>query len=750
MSDKAHCPMTRPARPWHLTALILAVAVSNGCGNEPPAPRAKHAAASPTPRAAQSGQARRRKSPYSSLPQTKLADSLSKLGMTELMSELMKSGDPGGAGGVRIIAARALISAAKAAKDPAERDAKLDEAIALLKAAIKVQEVDIAAADSPTKTAQATIRKMQTQLLMTVTQALTRGEPYANKLLFLQGAEADRKALAAATEGACKIGRDLAADIEDLKLDWRRDMRTWIAVSRKISVLEAEAKYRLAWIRFYHGMATRDTKAGRADLRAVEPLVEPFIDGSRGAAVQQQSELLLARAHRELGLHDAAEKMLAKVISGGGSASVRMDAQFERVRNLIEHGRTLAEAGKNGHEKYNAVPAALKRFDAATKTLAADDQSKRMIDLWGTLLEHYLYETLAKTAKGKATAAACDMKAQDSLLGFLHKYPDEAVQNAFYDIITRKYRDRQDYDTLGSAVLMAIASHEFNAVRDGKGNTEALARAKKILLQVYSRTDRISKRLRPMVLWQLAFIMNFERDNFKSARFFAKLATEFPDHRLAYKAATYAKDTIHYLYTHVDRKADNLREKYRDILLVYTGGKWGDKPEVRPWNFQLAEQLAYFAEKTERLAVKNAKGPKGIGNTAETCLRIALTYEKVPDRPHMARMQARSRALRWRWKALRLGPKGNRKAAVGVLVQRLLAYSNDAGGSLKRHTDKQEIADLTDWGAEADYRAAMLLLWDVPGGEKQAKRIIDAMHAKWPGAAVLQKIPAHGAGKVDD
>ena len=755
------------------------------------------------------GQARRRKSPYSSLPQTELADSLSKLGMTELMSELMKSGDPGGAADVRVTAARALIRVAKVVKDPAEREAKLDEAIALLRAAVKAQDVDIVAAASPTKTAQATIKKMQTQLFMAVTQALTRGEPYANKLLFLQGAEADRKALDAATAGAAGIVRNLGDDIEELKINWRRDMRIWIVVARTVGGLEAEAKYRAGWIRFYHGMAARGTKVGRADLRAVEGLVEIFTDGSQGVMIQQQSELLIARSLRELGRHDVAAKWLEKVISGKGSADLHVDAEFERVRNLIESGRTLAKAGNDGNQKYNQVPAALNHFRSAAKKLAADDQSKRRVDMWATLLEHYFYETRSKTEKDTDKAADYGMKAQESLLGFLEKYTDEAVQNAFYDIIYRKYRDRKDYKNLSSAVLVAIASHEFNAARVDKKNTSALNAAKAVLAMVNKRSDKVSKRVRPMVLWQLAFIMNFEGDSFESAGFFAELATEFPDHKLAYQAATYAKDTIHYHYTHVPEIADNLREKYRDILLVYTGGKWGDKPAVRPWNFQLAEQLVYFAERKEQVEVKNAKtdvynarikvrdaelmateakNPRDKANAAARAKelnatveqleakaakiisgasavyrKIARTYEKVPHEPHMAHMQARQRAMMYHKYVLDLYPAKTaedrrlRTAEAVAMAGLLIKYSNDVRAALPNEKNPAALEDLKEWGSKAKLLAIELLFDHGGSGQSgRAMRELENMAKEWPGALILQQSEdlrirkVVEAGRIDD
>jgi len=746
----------------------------------------------PGVRAATAAPRSRRRSAYNALPQKALADSLSALGMTELMSELMKSGAATGAGDVRVTAAEALIKAAKGAKDPAEREAKLDEAIRILRAAVKALEAQADAADTPLKGARATIKKMQNELLMAVTQALTRGEPYANKLLFLQGAAADRAALAAATQGAARTVRDLGADIEDLKLDWRRDMRIWIVVSKTVRGLEDEIKYRAAWIRFYHGMAAKNTKAGRSDLRAVEPSVELFTDGSRGQDVKQQSELLIARSFRELERHEPAAQMLGRIISGRGPGRIRVDAHFEQVRNLIEFGRTLAKAGKGGDAKYNQVPAALKTFELEAKKLAADEQSKRSIDLWAALLGHYFWETRAGTEKDKAKAAAFGNKAQEALLGFLEKYPDEGIQQAFYEIIYRKYRDRKDYDKLSSAVLMAIASHEYNEARRDKSNKTALATAKAVLVKVSKRTDKVSKRVRPLVLWQLAFIFNFERDNFRSSRFFVQLATEFPDHKLAYTAARYANATMaaHYKGTPLSRIPENGLDLLELVLkTLTTGQKWKDNKDVLRWNFQYAELLALRKGKAEQARVKNAKAeahnanldareaeqfardlkdPKAradahnrakelrakadelktraeevIRDAREVFRKIAQIYERVPDKPHMAHMQARQRGLRYRKFVLDMHPDqaagSQRKEEALALAELLLKYSGDVRAALESEKDPRAVADLKIWGSEAMVMAIELLL-DHGGDSESARamRLLDGMAEAWPGTPALQ------------
>lgn len=748
---------------------------------------------------AASAQRKSRRSAYDSLSPAQLMASLSALGMSELETELMRQRAAVGTGQAELkeMAAKSRIKAARGAADPAQREALLDGAVKLLREAANGREQEAANAKAPLPAAQATIKRMQAQLLLARTQALTRGEPYAEKLLFLQGAEADRKALAKATDGAAKLVSDLGEEVEERKLEWRAEMSIWIVVMREVRGLEAETKYYAAKIRFFHGMAAKHTKTGRRDLRAVEPRAETFIEGSHGRFAKQQSELLIARALRELGRHDAADKMLARITGPGVSADLRMVVEFERVRNRIEYGRTLAKDGKSGNEKYGQIPAMLKAFRSTASKLVADVSLRRRAELRATLLGHYLYESRAASEKNKSKAAAYGVKAQEALLGFLDKYDDEAVQDAFYEIIYTKYRDRKDYDKLSSVVLMAIASHDFTLAENDKANTAALRTAMEVLGKIYKRSDKVSKRVRPLVLWKLAFIMNYKRDNFSSARLFAELATEFPAHKLAYKAAMYARSVIHDHYQQAERAnqvADNLRRLYIKIFNVYCGGKnWRDRKEVLPWNFQLAEQQAYFVEKEEKIAVleadakahnaaldvrqaelatgeikdptarqaaearlktlkvvaeaagTKAQAARGAARTAYR--RIALVYERVPDEPsnHMAYMQARQRALRYRKYILDLLPartrtqRANKKTEALAMADRLLKYSAEVLAALPATKQKSAISDLKDWGSEAMLLAAeVLLAYGGPGQSERAMRVLLDMRTKWPGTAAVQ------------
>ncbi len=743
-----------------------------------------------------------RKSAYdTSIDTDRLVQTLDSLGMTELQDELYRELQAAGGGGAEMLmgAARRKIAAAKAQHTPLRRNALLDEAVAILRKAVAKYTSDAKAASDETARARTTIKRWRAELLMAVTDALTRGEPYANKLLFLQGAQADRKALAAATATAAIGVRDLTTEIEDMIPEWRGNMRIWIVVAGEVKGLFNETKYRAAWIRLYHGMAA----AKQADLRAARNLGEEFLSPRFNAAIRNPALLLVARALREAGEHAGAARMLTRLLAARVDASGKINAHFEHVRNLIEHGRALARSGKGGDEKYTAVPQALNAFRTQGHAVAKKDEDMhRRVDLLATLAEHYFHETRAATERKRAPAKAAeyDKKAQQALLGFLKKYNEEVVQNAFYEIIYRKYRDRKDYKKLSSVVLLAVASHEFGLGEQQKGKggeAPALDKAQKILAEVCSRTDEVTKtHVRPLALWMLAFVYNYKNDSFKSAENFALLAKEYPDHEKAYKAATNARKTIDYYYKRAERKADNLRALYIQVFKIYCEGeKWRDKPEVLPWNFQFAEAYEYFCKKAKGAAehavaqasnaardLAQAKGRLDEAKDAKAkavvqrevtamegklaplaakaaslrkgaitmCINVAGIYERVPEseKTHMEHMQARQRALQYRTFALELLPRDGQgddiklKGAAMILARQQEEYSDAALRAVPdvEKSDKAASVHLKNWGADALFLAAKLWL-DYGDGKQddKAMRALDTLREKWSDTLAFSK-----------
>jgi len=720
-----------------------------------------------------------RKSAYDGIDMTLLDRMLETMGMTELQGQLVREIEASGGGGVEgmEMSVRRRIAAANAASDAKTRNALLDEAVALYRKVIALRKADVAKAATPLEGAQGTLKLFKAELAMVVADALTRGKPSADRILYLQASQSDRKALAASTATAADVVRRLTADMEEMVPEWRSDMGIWIVIAREAGGMAVETKYRAAVIRFYHGMAGKNSKdpdeakAAKLDLREARNLGEEFANARRDSfQVRNPARLLVARVLREQGEHKGAMGMLTLLLAGRPSANDAIDARFEHVRNLIEYGRTLAKQGKNGDAKYDSVPAAIKKFRTEAMAVAKEDGAKRRVDLLATMAENYLYETRAATTRASdpAKADAYDAKAQEALIGFLDKYAAQSsVRNAFYDIIYNKYRDRKDRDKLGSIVLMAMASHEFGLAdkqyRNKLDNSTALNKTVEILDVVLKRNDAVTlKRVRPDALWQYAWVYNMQKDNFASATKFVQLAREFPDHPLAFQAATNARMTIDGLYTRAAQKALNLRQKYIEVFEVYCGGKnWRDKEDVLPWNFKLAEQYEFFCDKdarpgadraiaqaanaahearAARTVADEATDPQGkaiasaTADKAETdakvaqdkadaaresaiadCVRIAETYERVPDsaQGHMEYMQARQRALRYHTYALILMPKDKdreiRDSALKLADQQL-AYSNDALKGLATAPGAEARKDLKNWGGDARFDAAELLL----------------------------------------
>ena len=747
-----------------------------------------------------------RKSAYDSIDTTRLDSVLESLGMGELQDQLDRETAAAGGGGIDGMerTARRRIGAAKAARDAKTRNARLDEAVALLNKAIALRKAEVAKAAKELDRATGTLNLWKAELALAVADALTRGKPYADKVFYLQASRSDRNALADATASAAALVRRLRIDMEEMIEEWRSEMPIWIVIANQATGLKVETKYRAAQIRLYHGMAAKnakdpdDAQVAEGDLRAARNSGEEFAN-ARGDpyGVRSQARLLVARALRELGEHTGAAQMLTKFLTGRPSADLVIDAHFENVRNLIEHGRTLARQNKNGDEIYDRVPAAIKTFQAKAMAAAkTDPKAERRVDLLATLAENYLYENRATTERKRNAAKAdtYDAKAQEALIGFLDKYADQpGVRDSFYEIIYNKYSDRKDHAKLGSIVLMAIASHEYGVAeqqdRDKVDNAAALKKTVDLLDVILKRADAVTRqRVRPDALWQYAWVHNMKRENFESATKFSQLAREFPDHPLAFPAAENARNTIDTYYKQAERKAENLRRKYIEIFEVYCGGeKWRDKPDVLPWNFQLAEQYEFFCDDKARPAAdkaiakasnaaREAREMRARANEATNakikaqdaaqadlleaaaqaaqaqadevrnaaiadCIRVAATYEKVPDSEtgRMAHMQARQRALQYRTHALILLPKGDEakeiriKGAGMILARQQLAYSDDVLQRLKKVADPEAKKHLKNWGGDARFSTAELLLRYGNGQSDSVKAmgILDEIREKW-------------------
>jgi len=298
--------------------------------------------------------------------------------------------------------ARRLIAAAKAATDAKTRNARLDEAVALLKKAIALRKADEVKAVGEVPRVTATVKRWQTELQMIVADALTRGKPYADRLLYLQARQGDHIALARATARGATAIRRLLTEMEETVPLWRGELRTWIVVCREAGGLAVETRYRAAQILLHHGMAIRGDKnanvppAAMNDLQRARTLGEELANAPRDAyRVRSAARLLVARACRELGEHDAAAKMLTTLLADNPSADMTIDAHFETVRNLIEQGQTLARQNKNAAATFACVPAAIKTFRTKATAAVKKDPAKRRVDLLAALAENALYETCA-------------------------------------------------------------------------------------------------------------------------------------------------------------------------------------------------------------------------------------------------------------------------------------------------------------------------------------------------------------------
>ena len=144
-----------------------------------------------------------------------------------------------------------------------------------------------------------------------------------------------------------------------------------------------------------------------------------------------------------------------------------------------------------------------------------------------------------------------------------------------------------------------------------------------------------------------------------------------------------------------------------------------------------------------------AEASKAVDAARKTYARIVRVYETIPDdgSNYIVRMRARRRGLRYRKYALDLLPDRTdmhrlRKRAEALwMIERLLRYLRDVRAALPNVKQARAVADLKDWGSEAELLAVELLFdWGGVLRSDDAMRILDAMPERWADVPALRRI----------
>ncbi|MCD6303881.1 MAG: hypothetical protein J7M21_02845, partial [Planctomycetes bacterium] len=558
-------------KPTPLPAAVLAAAVAVALAG-PPA-----AAAQPDPAA-------KTISAYDQLPKDRLIKQMSMLGMTELLEAMDSEISPADKSPEALATrGRVRVGIALALDDVHQRNKLLDEAIVPLRQAVKLAEKNL----HPTPAE--TMEMYHYALDLAVALGRYRLEnPHVLRLRCLQGSPDDRRIILKNTKEAVDLVDYLEEQVSDTLQDWRADMELLMIWVPRLEDLRDEVLYNAAWIRLNRCRAL--PPGGQRDqlCRDIIAEMKKFReDASLG--VMYWAQYVTGVAYRIMGDHAKAEQFLAQAAGPrAGSTDLRLRAWFERARNRIEEGKPAAAEKAIDDFQRGAIS-------------AVGPSGQVMVDLRVVLLRNYYYQRLAAAEKDNAKAAELRGKAQDVLLGFVEKYADRpSIVRAFLGMVAAKFAGTKDVGKAGAVVMMARAYSKLDS-QDPADQAEAEKLLRRLLVHPDMKSARVRRAILPGALWELAFLMNRNRNNIDAARLFVALAQRFPKHNLAFRSAENAVRSIYGVVKERLAKGkaigSTLRLEYVRALRTLLAG-WGDRPGVAKWYFDLGSQCMKLAEST--------------------------------------------------------------------------------------------------------------------------------------------------------
>jgi hypothetical protein len=644
--------------------------------------------------------------PYGRLDPKKLSDTLRSLQMTELLQEVLGSqpASAAAATGGDLAVADQKVQLAQKTADPVEKDRLMKEAVDTYRkiGAEKPRTED----DRWSRTFEARMR------LVDVFRSAV--EPLAIRLMYLQGAEEDRKMVVAMTEEPVKVLRDLKREVDDTVMDYRQatDKKNFVVYQRSASTMKERIDGVGAYMRLYRGLALPETASERKTLlNEVVSALSPYAEGDDESEGKYRASLLIGMAMRELGQHDQAAAKLAQAASEKAPAEVRLQAMFEIIHNRTEQG------------KYDQVPGEIESFrKAAAAILGSTPEAELRVDVQAALLLDDMYETQAAGEKDPAKIKDLRARGQKPLLDFLQKYPSPDVAEEFLDVVGWKYRDRQDRGNLSAIVLVALARTE-RARHTDAGNIESL----KLLDLASDANDPVSSMAGPYVLRESATLLyNMKRPRDAGKRF-ARLAGLTRDANEAFQASLNATVCFYNAYESAS-KQKSLTPDLQDELLASLESltsRWGSSPDTGPWFFVMGKA---YAEKAQAAAPRSGDRAKYLRKAVEALEKTPASLPEGPD--------ARYRALEARLRLLREDPKApDVKTQAEALVAKMKAFADDARKARDAAKDKDLVEQWTDWGSRSAV-GAVQVRYEFLKEQDAALRDLPAVLDDWKGAPV--------------
>jgi len=566
-----------------------------------------------------------------------------------------------------------------------------------------------------------------------------RGWPYTDRLITLQGGEADRKEVLAVTADPVQTMEYLIQDIKDDIRELRGgsiSSRVFIRTVPPMEELQLKTQYRSGYTYFYRGMAM---VPGGADDVVRKRLLEDTINAVAEFAddadddewgVRFDSILLTGRALRALGKHQAALERLRQV-SGAENAMAKL-----RVQALFEQVRTIAETGN-----YAEAAVQLEGFRVQGEALVGS-AGMLDVDLLAAMLGYYIFDQWA--ASDEAKKDSLSRSAQQALVGFWTKHREPGVPRAYYRIVAAMFRYREDDPELSSFALLSMTSKKWDdaaATQNMERRRELLEEALELAKRGQSKGDDL-----PGVDAELAkWITKIERligdprvaarsalDQVKKQE---KANPEDPNlPRDTETAVLLAYDIIYGLESSGQPVPRSDRALFIDAAsFLLSHEAWlAQAPSLQRWLYDLGWNYSVLAadsaEDEQRSFYEQA----------------AETYELVPedlDGEDNTRqyMESNYNALGLRLLLLSADedPTGDKAQD---LRTRLKAYGNKA----KTESDqaaaagKDELKTMLDgWGSQMEFAAAELL-YDPLGNAAAAVTELAGLGQRWQGTSVLE------------
>jgi hypothetical protein len=666
---------------------------------------------------------------YSRLETRRLLENMRLYGMNELQEAFLTSRAEGDTQEGRLRRAELLIHQATSEGVPLpERDRLLDEALAIMTAVYE---------DIPGDTAI----ELRDIYRLTFDRAWKtvglRAGPYIDRLLTLQGGQADRDEVLAVTEEPVIAMQYLLQDVQDTIEEYSGvgvSAMDFMTIVPPLRDLLLEVRYRTGWAKVYRAMAMTDPANRDERTQMLEEALDhlaTFSEGPDVYGVKIDATLMAARAYRLMGEPEAAiERLLDVVEADDAHPMTRVNALFEIPLAMEAKG------------EYQKALQATQEFH--TKGMALIGQMDAMvIDFRVSLLAHFIFQSWAETTGGNEKATL-ELRGQQALLAFVEGHPDRGVRSAYYRVIATKYRHLEDTpDAATSLVLLAMADKavgeaiDAKMIEDEEAVTEAMEEAQVYLDTALARSgDQMTERLRNELLDLKTLcdvVLGNKMDAARSALARAKELEDLGDPsawETALLAVRLADEVVE-----GERQRGSVDPANRGFFIdaaeyMLSHVTWIEAhPELAQWYFDVGwhyQQLAAEAGMDRKAALYTA--------AASAYAQVPAEIDGEPNDRAFMEGQFRSLELRLYVLTKLRDPDNIDQNEAQTLRGNMKQFGNDAKLRSQRAAENglgSFKTELDAWGSEMEFRAAELL-YDPLKDARRAVNELTGLAERWP------------------